>query len=518
MSRSNYIRVDFGTGGQRGRSIVTGLILVIGLTYFVLTFWAEVSSAIMTWTTSSAYNHCFLVLPIVLFLVWDRRGELQGTVIQPDPLFILFAVPVGVGWLVAERLGVMEGRQIMAVTLLELLLLSLLGRQGFAKLSGPLLYLYFLVPFGEFMVPWLQDITAAFIRCGVILIGIPAYIDGYVIEIPEGTFYVAEACAGLRFLIAAVSYGVLYALLMYRSLSRRVLFIVASAIIPVVANGFRALGIVVLGHLLGSADAAAADHVIYGWGFFSLVILILTGVGLPYREDQYSGRVRALGVMEGSLPWMKFLSVLVGAMVTFSLGPLSAALIFRETEGRELDLSSFPSPEGCYVQALNRSDDLRLGEIGDHVRIECGTNSFSLTMKVFPSSSSAGQVIAAYRRVIESSDPGRERNLVGLSVGGSESVWTLVCPDEEGSCLLAAIWIGGKTSGTGLMARLRQAIESLRREGHSPAIIAIRVVPSRVASSSESKDEGRVRLVEFARQLSDLDLWISAQTRSPERK
>jgi len=128
VSRSNYIRVDFGTGGQRGRSIVTGLILVIGLTYFVLTFWAEVSSAIMTWTASSAYNHCFLVLPIVLFLVWDRRGELQGTLIQPDPLFILFAVPVGVGWLVAERLGVMEGRQIMAVTLLELLLLSLLGR------------------------------------------------------------------------------------------------------------------------------------------------------------------------------------------------------------------------------------------------------------------------------------------------------------------------------------------------------------------------------------------------------
>ena len=73
---------------------------------------------------------------------------------------------------------------------------------------------------------------------------IPAYIDGYIIEIPQGTFFVAEACAGLRFLIASIAFGCLYALLMYRSPVRRGVFILVSIIVPIIANGFRGLGIV----------------------------------------------------------------------------------------------------------------------------------------------------------------------------------------------------------------------------------------------------------------------------------
>ena len=46
----------------------------------------------------------------------------------------------------------------------------------------------------------------------------------------------------------------------------------------------RALGIVVLGAVLGSAQAAAADHLIYGWMFFSVVMLLLVASGMPFRE------------------------------------------------------------------------------------------------------------------------------------------------------------------------------------------------------------------------------------------
>ena len=74
----------------------------------------------------------------------------------------------------------------------------------------------------------LQDFTTWFTRHGLDILGIPAYIDGYVIEIPQGTFFVAEACAGLRFLIASIAFGVLYALLIYRSPVRRMVFIAAS--------------------------------------------------------------------------------------------------------------------------------------------------------------------------------------------------------------------------------------------------------------------------------------------------
>ncbi len=89
-----------------------------------------------------------------------------------------------------------------------------------------------------------------------------------------------------RFLIASLAFGCLYALLIYRSPGRRLGFIAASLVVPVIANGFRALGIVTLGHLLGSAQAAETDHILYGSYLFSIVILILVAIGLPFREDQ----------------------------------------------------------------------------------------------------------------------------------------------------------------------------------------------------------------------------------------
>ena len=239
------------------RAVAAGLVL--GVCVMGVLFHTEAAAAVRTWIDSTAYNHCFLVIPIVGWLLWDRRSELQGLRADPLPWAFLAGLPLAIAWLAAERLGIMEGRQLVAMSFLELLFFALLGWPLWRKVSGPLLYLYFLVPFGDFLTGKLQDVTTAFTRYGLEVLQIPAFIDGYTIEIPEGTFYVAEACAGLRFLIASIAFGCLYALIMYRSPWRRVAFVVVSMIVPIIANGFRALGIVVLGHVLGSAEAAATE-------------------------------------------------------------------------------------------------------------------------------------------------------------------------------------------------------------------------------------------------------------------
>ena len=136
----------------------------------------------------------------------------------------------------------MEGRQLIAMGFVQALFLGVLGRRLCRAMAAPLLYLFFLVPFGAFLTPVLQTFTSHFIARGLDLLGIPNYSDANIIEIPEGTFYVAEACAGLRFLIASIAFGVLYALLIYRSPGRRIAFIAVSLVVPVIANGFRALG------------------------------------------------------------------------------------------------------------------------------------------------------------------------------------------------------------------------------------------------------------------------------------
>jgi EpsI family protein len=87
---------------------------------------------------------------------------------------------------------------------------------------------------------------------------------------------------------------------MYRSFIRRALFVLLSVAVPIFANGLRALGLVVLAHLEGSSAAVEADHILYGWLFFSLVIMVLTAIGmlaavlLASAGPAYAARLNAL--------------------------------------------------------------------------------------------------------------------------------------------------------------------------------------------------------------------------------
>src|SRR3546814_13067879 len=79
------------------------------------------------------------------------------------------------------------------------------------------------------------------------MIVIPVFSDGIFLQIPNGNFTVAEACAGLRFLVATLALGLLFANAAYQDWWRRSLFMVLVLVVPVIANGFRALGIVQIG-------------------------------------------------------------------------------------------------------------------------------------------------------------------------------------------------------------------------------------------------------------------------------
>jgi exosortase A len=266
------------------RAVLASIVAVLAL--FALLYPTEIAGAVRVWSQSTAYNHCWLILPIVAWLFWERRRELALWTPSPSARPLLF-VPVAAGlWLLAQRAGILEGRQLALMLMLQALLAALLGPRFWRAFIFEFLYLFFLVPTGEFLVPSLQVFTRDFIVGGLQLLHIPVYSDSTLIEIPEGRFFVAEACAGLRFLIASVAFGALYAYLIFRSWTRRLIFFVVSLIVPVIANGFRALGIVLIGHWRGSAEAAVTDHILYGWIFFTLVLFLLIALGLPFREKQ----------------------------------------------------------------------------------------------------------------------------------------------------------------------------------------------------------------------------------------
>ena len=457
------------------------VVLLGGLAVLGYAFAAEGVAAWRVWNDSTAYSHCFFVLPIALYLAWDRRAEALAEPVRPLPWAALLALPCAGAWLVAERLGIMEGRQLVAITIVEVLFLAVLGWRLYRALSAALLYLYFLVPFGAFITPKLQDWTAAFVGYGLRALGIPHTMDGFLIQIPEGTFYIAEACAGLRFLIASIAFGVLYAMLMYRGWGRRALFIAASILIPIAANWLRALGIVVAGHLVGSAQAAAADHVIYGWVFFSAVTLLLIVVGLPFRQDLAAPPTHRAAPAP---PPARLLPPAIATVVLALLGTGAAAALDRAAvPPAGMPGFAWTIPPGCRATAPSPAT----GPGSEAIRVTCPEGTLRATAQVFSPRTTWTAIGNARAALVSIADA---EDVSGGSVElpqGSGHVWSssMATGVPSGASLsVSLLEVDGKPAQGGLAGRFVLARHSLEGGTLRPVLLA---VTTRIAAPEPSQ-------------------------------
>lgn len=269
---------------------VAGILALLGIYHETFGSMAEI------WWRSDTFAHGLLIFPISGWLVWRRREAVS----RIPPRLDYRAAPVlalaGLGWLVAQAVGVQVVEQFALVAMIPGLVCLLLGWRVFRELAFPLGFLVFAVPMGESLMAPLMDFTADFTVMMLRLTGIPVYREGTFFSIPSGDWSVVEACSGLRYLIASVTLGFLYAYLTYRSLRRRLAFIALALVFPVIANGFRAYMIVMIAHLSDMQLAVGVDHVIYGWVFFGLVMMLMFWLGSLWADGAPPTDERPAGV------------------------------------------------------------------------------------------------------------------------------------------------------------------------------------------------------------------------------
>ena len=264
------------------RTHLTALGLVAAT--IVALFYRDVADMVTIWATSSTFNHCALIPPIIAWLVWQRVPELRE--LSPAawaPGLLLVAAGAG-GWLLGEAGGVALAGHAGVILMLHGAVMTCLGKAVSRGLAFPIFYALFLIPAGEELVPPMQTLTGEMCMFLLALVGIPAHIEGIFITTPGGYFEVAEACAGVKFLIAMIAYGALVANVCFRSRFRRALFMVAAVAIPIIANGIRAWGTIYIAEFTGTDFASSFDHVVYGWFFFAFVIALLMAVGWRFFD------------------------------------------------------------------------------------------------------------------------------------------------------------------------------------------------------------------------------------------
>lgn len=248
----------------------------LGLAWLALTacFHADWAAMAGQWWNSSTYTHILVVPAIVVWLVWTRAPQLSRLTPREWWPGLMFFAGAALLWLLGQLAGFSTVSQAGAVAMLIAAALALLGPKVCAGLAFPLAYLVFLVPFGDELVPALQLITAKLTIALVGVSGIHAVIDGVFIETPAGLFEVAEACSGVKFLIAMVAFGVLVAGVCFRSWPRRIAFMALAVILPILANGVRAWATIFVAQYVGAEAATGFDHLIYGWIFFAVVMVM----------------------------------------------------------------------------------------------------------------------------------------------------------------------------------------------------------------------------------------------------
>lgn len=275
------------------------------LALFALTF-AEWRAMAHQWWEIDTYAHILLIPPILAWLVWNRREELAKIAPAgwwPGLVWLLAGLLI---WLIGRWGGWNIVAQGGAVLALQGPVLALLGLRVGLLLAFPLVYLFFLVPFGDEAIPALQMITAKIAVTLTEWSGVEAAIDGINIDTPAGLFIVAEACSGVKFLIAMLALGVLVAWTCFTSWQRRALLLVACITVPILANGVRAWATIFIAQYVGAEAAGSFDHIVYGWIFFGIVIALVLGVAWRWfeREPEEAGYSAAdVAVMDSLARW-----------------------------------------------------------------------------------------------------------------------------------------------------------------------------------------------------------------------
>ncbi len=476
-------------------------------------FWPNIEAALNVWWVSPTFSHCYLIIPISAYLVWAKRAELR--VVQPSfnlPALLLM-LPLGLVWYLGHQMAINEAQQFMLMSMVQVLIFAMFGWSVYRIILFPALFLFFLVPTGEYLVPPLQSFTTWFITLFLDLLQIPYFVEGTIIELASGRYQVEEACAGLRFLIATVALGALFAYLTYTKWHKIILFVLACIAVPIIGNGFRALGIVLIARATDNTVAVGFDHLVYGWGFSVVIMLGLFFVGSLFR-DEVPAPAAPANLAPASSPATVLVSTVVAALA-ISIGPVlsmwNASLPFVVNQ------AAFKSPE---------LENWTVGEASDVWQPQFAgadaKSSFSLIRDLhvappvdvfvhyYGRSRDGHTLIESTNRLWNESDwnPAR-RALVKARLGSSEVQFAEMelAGHYQRRMIWWTYWVNGRFTTSGLKAKLERLRSSFGGQDGS-ALIALSI-----SINGSTPELARAELQKAAAALTDLPQHLSqAQT------
>lgn len=270
-----------------------GWIKIIVITVlFSLLFRHEYYRLTFVWLNDGNWSHGFLIPLFSLYFLNQRRDQLAAAKVKANYFGLVILLVAIVGYMASIYPLKMGYPKLLAFLLcIFAIVLLVCGWKIFKIAALPIAFLFFAMPLPTRwyvyltmpMRKWSSYVAASFLDT---FPSIEASSQGVIIEgLYKGsdfTLNVAEACAGMRLMMAFVALGVAMAYLSDRTMWHRLVLLACTLPIAIFCNFFRVMVTGVIYLMLGPEYARGGYHTLLGlsmlpvaFGLYALISFVI---------------------------------------------------------------------------------------------------------------------------------------------------------------------------------------------------------------------------------------------------
>ena len=311
------------------------------------------------WLEDGNYSHGFLVPIVIGYFIWLKREELRRTPLKPFwPAAVL--VLVSGLMLLAGQLAIHRFTQHFALfCMIYSLTLMVAGWRWFKILFFPMLFLVFMFPLPQFArrtITGPLQLLSSYVSVNFLqLLNYPIYREGNVLYLADTTLSVAEACSGLRSIMALMFSSAVIGYMTFTKKWKTIIPMLFAFPVAVFLNWIRITGTVVLADTWGTEKAIKFFHDFSGVVVILVSIVIITAFILFIKKREGNIEVcqcinkRVDGLAKHSTIAATALSVILLAAISVYSG-----LIFSNKPA-PIDLAAVPTKVADY-----RGEDVKI--------------------------------------------------------------------------------------------------------------------------------------------------------------
>ncbi|MFI4911427.1 MAG: exosortase/archaeosortase family protein [Sedimentisphaeraceae bacterium JB056] len=257
---------------------------------FCALFWNNIVDTVGTWAHDDSWSHGFLIPVFSLYLIYRRKDNILSIETRPSVIGLMAMIFLVIFYIFnIVQLRYAYGEPLLMIATLGSVILFMCGWRLIIHLWLPVAYLFFAIPvptrlYRELTIP-LRHIASQFATAFLNLVpDLQATARGVIIDVIykgealDSALDVAEACSGMRLLMAFLALGVAMAYLHERPFWQKIILVLSTVPIAVICNIVRVTITAFIHIFIGAEYAKGIYHDTLGLLMLPLAFALYWGL------------------------------------------------------------------------------------------------------------------------------------------------------------------------------------------------------------------------------------------------